>query len=1172
MKKLRLISAGLAFILVSAFNIHAQSTAPDSIVQLAAQSEGLSLVSAADVPEEGTFWLVMSNGIVPDPAPLFDPSLPIYAITTNGEYLVDDTDGQVATEGGQTVEEALAALADEVTNLIGQIQNPPVSRSLAMRAMDEGGFTPMDGGVSFDTNGLYLQITGVTNGEADVDLFNGTDTVYAVWGTTNLATPLTGWQVMTDVWPTNDTTNTLPFTVNAGDNANLFLIAQDWTGVETNGLPAWWEWYWFDSLDYSATNLDSNGNTLGYDYTNGLDPNVIQFYLQFTTMFLNGNPADGTVSVFGGTPFYEAVLLNDTNTADAVWQPYTTSNVVVTLPTNGAYNILFGLKGLPADASQTWQSAQLTLYSVPLALTITSPANTTVCQPILQLQGYAAKSLDNITFDVSNATGLFTNQTGYVTSRYYDTNLLEFTTNDFECDLSLATGTNAIALHVTDSVSNTVTTNLNIVFDPTTDTNPPLFTLVWPQNDTPVGGSNVTVQAQVSDPTANVSATVNGNTVQGIVEQSGAVWVKDLPLNVGTNTVTLTATNIGGVVNATNFNVVQSGVSLSIDAISSDQLNQTNVTVTGSSSDSSQNVYVNGEAAYYTDGTGDWEADNVPVSGTGTAVVNVSAGADADTPVAEQSLAQPQPPEAVMMGYLDTSHIYDSDNDIIHYGFYGFTYGYENDSVNWFYNVGGNENYMSYSSIAAHEGYMNGFYYETDNFAAGGNDFNPVWEYADLTFDLGYYGPDGDYITLTGPSTTRTRVMIEPAGQSAAGTTSLYLVGISAMEFSTPNQDNYTSGYEGDVPHPPEWTQINGQTLVDSGITNADGSVMGLALVSGTAGIPTDVTPTFTQFVTNADVTFNGTPPVVASFGLTVVSNSATQIDATNWVVIKSPTNDYVYVQAMVGSTNDALLASLATNLQWSGGETVPGNPLQRQISKTNSVETTVSVSLGSVTNSLNVWVVWANLTVKTSGTLDPDDKAQVLDNGNWPTPASINYPITFHGLGGGNGLGPIDCLSNTNLNYAYTVGRMEAKAILEPTGIGNLLSSTNIWDMKRTRIVIAWDNGGSPSFSNPPPGTNDTSGSFFKYLNPTNGEMFDLDAPGCSLTFQGTFILHTAECYDDFYEYVTINLGNGDQICSETNTWSYMAQVDGDASMVRTNVLSTSLITLPTTSYYTHR
>ena len=333
---------------------------------------------------------------------------------------------------------------------------------------------------------------------------------------------------------------------------------------------------------------------------------------------------------------------------------------------------------------------------------------------------------------------------------------------------------------------------------------------------------------------------------------------------------------------------------------------------------------------------------------------------------------------------------------------------------------------------------------------------------------------------------------------------------------------------------------------------------------SGIVALPVNVTGTNSR-----NYSFNIQPEAV-NFQLTVVSNSATQIDGTNWAVVKSSSaNDYVYVQAMLDTTNTAALAMAGTTIQWTGGEAVPGNPLQRRVSKTNSVETTITASLGSTATNLNVWVIWANLTIKVSGTLDPDDKAAVLDNGNWPTPTSTSYDS---GLGGGNSLGAIDCLSNSNLTYAFTIGKMEAKAILQPAGIQNFVTN-GAWNMKRTRVVIAWDNGGSPAVLNPLPGEYDANNEDAKYLNPVKGDMFGLDAPGCAIDLSGTTIDHTAEVYDNFFQYVTVNFGNGDQICSNTNTWSYTAQVDIDATnKVQLNSLSTSLITLPTTPHFQQR
>jgi len=115
--------------------LHAQNTTtPDSIVQLTAEAQGLSLVSPIDLPEMGTFWMVDSNGFL-SPNPCLPPdaaSLPIYDLTGDGStFLVDATGGQVATEGQQSVQDALAALADSVGNLINQVQTARAPRTLA---------------------------------------------------------------------------------------------------------------------------------------------------------------------------------------------------------------------------------------------------------------------------------------------------------------------------------------------------------------------------------------------------------------------------------------------------------------------------------------------------------------------------------------------------------------------------------------------------------------------------------------------------------------------------------------------------------------------------------------------------------------------------------------------------------------------------------------------------------------------------------------------------------------------------------------------------------------------------------------------------------------------------------------------------------------------------------
>jgi len=239
---------------------------PDSIVQLTADAQGLTLLSPAQVPRNGTFWVVLSgsNGgtILPYPCPPLDPSLPIYAIdaVADGQFLVDGTVGNQATMNtaqavrltGNSTLAALEAQATAVVNLMAQIQTVAVNQQMQTMLRATGMAVPSfsDSGYggsgtngfysdSFNyhlpTNGLWLEITNFANGWSFLNLHNATNQIYAIWSTTNL---LSAWNVETEIWPTDP--NRMPFFVPTLARQNLFLRAQDWTGVSSNGLPYWW--------------------------------------------------------------------------------------------------------------------------------------------------------------------------------------------------------------------------------------------------------------------------------------------------------------------------------------------------------------------------------------------------------------------------------------------------------------------------------------------------------------------------------------------------------------------------------------------------------------------------------------------------------------------------------------------------------------------------------------------------------------------------------------------------------------------------------------------------------------------------------------------------------------------------------------------------------------------
>ena len=176
--------------------------------------------------------------------------------------------------------------------------------SAGMTANGAPAFPDYGGGAQSSTNGLQLQITGITNGVVSLNLNNATDIVYEVWTKTSLTQ--TSWNIETEVFSTTNQ-QVMPFTIAQQGRGNLFVWARDWTGITSHGntVPEWWFWEYFYTVDMSDTNLDFSGNTLLHDYTNQIvpintnalwlealppgtnaynsNPNALTFILQFTT-------------------------------------------------------------------------------------------------------------------------------------------------------------------------------------------------------------------------------------------------------------------------------------------------------------------------------------------------------------------------------------------------------------------------------------------------------------------------------------------------------------------------------------------------------------------------------------------------------------------------------------------------------------------------------------------------------------------------------------------------------------------------------------------------------------------------------------------------------------------------------------------------------------------------
>lgn len=283
-----------------------QTAPPDSIVQVTAEAQGLSLVAPEDLPFGGTFWEVMPSGIMaPLPCPPIDQTLPIYAITDTA-FLVDATGGQVTVNTRQlktmsltqaatsdVVASALDTQATAIVDLINQVQTASANQQVRTMAMAMG-VPSLGGDTGSSTN------SNSPNGMQMSPPDYGTNFWIAQWKLTNHA--VTGFvsntisdipyeiQANTDLATTNwgstglfiygsETTNwtALSF-MSASLTNNCFFRLRSWASSDGSGLPDWWQEQYFGV----SSGVDPYGNPAGDGYSNlqkfqaGMNPN--QFY------------------------------------------------------------------------------------------------------------------------------------------------------------------------------------------------------------------------------------------------------------------------------------------------------------------------------------------------------------------------------------------------------------------------------------------------------------------------------------------------------------------------------------------------------------------------------------------------------------------------------------------------------------------------------------------------------------------------------------------------------------------------------------------------------------------------------------------------------------------------------------------------------------------------------
>lgn len=245
--------------------------------------------------------------------------------------------------------------------------------------------------------------------------------------------------------------------------------------------------------------------------------------------------------------------------------------------------------------------------------------------------------------------------------------------------------------------------------------------------------------------------------------------------------------------------------------------------------------------------------------------------------------------------------------------------------------------------------------------------------------------------------------------------------------------------------------------------------------------------------------------------------SGATQIDATNWADVKTTNaDDYVTITANL-CPNDT---NAATLLSWTNGQPVPGNPFQRRVSKTNSVETTVTASCCNTSLTVNVWIVWSSFT-KFNNTGPKDTDSDV-------------YPLTF---------GTIQTLHNGTL----------MQVTITPSGFGAFSSVS--YDIKRTKERATWrKDAGAPwkqDNNHVGPGEDDDTLNGVVYnddedLTPSSSDhIYSEDWPGFGLL---SAVPDEVVYKASFIEWNTIGLG-GWKRCSDDYPWHSITWLENTGS-----------------------
>jgi hypothetical protein len=249
---------------------------------------------------------------------------------------------------------------------------------------------------------------------------------------------------------------------------------------------------------------------------------------------------------------------------------------------------------------------------------------------------------------------------------------------------------------------------------------------------------------------------------------------------------------------------------------------------------------------------------------------------------------------------------------------------------------------------------------------------------------------------------------------------------------------------------------------------------------------------------------------------VTVIAN-ATQTNVTgakNWACIKKSSDD-VIVQA----TTDPNTEDCWKKINWSGdsGTAVAGKPNQRQLSRAASKKLHVVAELGGVSDHVDIWVLWATVENRTTGT----------------TPANaVQFGARYDGT---ENLGARSYDSGNS-----AVGKVVPIGTITPAGVNAVVKAG--WTFERQKFRRDFQDGVKDASRWDTSWQGDTSDASFQKLIPdTTDKIYDRDAPNIA-NFGQT---DSYERYDNFRQWVE---WNGER-CSDHALWYWKARWKKDQS-----------------------